>query len=392
VIRPEISIIIVNYNVRDLLIDCIDSVLKSLNNFTSEIIVVDNASTDDSIEAIKRIYPQVKLIISKENHGFAKANNIALKQAEGKFILFLNPDTLLSERTITVCIDYFLKNSSASIIGCKILNADGTLQVACRRSFPTPWNAFAKLSGLSKLFPQSRIFGKYNVTYLNPDETYRVEAISGAFMFFRREVYDDIGGLDESFFMYGEDLDWVFRASKRGWKTFYVPFTQILHYKGESTRRSNINASDNFYGAMNLFVNKHYHSPSLIFILRLGIFFKRSLSFFTDRISNLKNKKEKHNPRTIVVGYPGKDNDRFTSGLNKNGFFLGILIPSLDKGNKHDSDYPVIGRIEDLDLIVETYRVERVLFSPVSLSYREIIDTIVKSKSKHVTFGLVPRY
>jgi O-antigen biosynthesis protein len=390
VIKYDISIIIVNYNVRDLLIDCIDSVLKSLQNFSAEIIVVDNNSTDDSVEVLKKVYPNVKLIISKENQGFAKANNIALKQAEGKFIFLLNPDTLLSENAIPVFMDYFSKNPAASIAGCKLFNSNGTLQVACRRSFPTPWNSLTKLSGLSKLFPNTKLFGGYNVTYLNPEETYQVEAISGACMFFRREVYDDIGGLDESFFMYGEDLDWLFRASKRGWKTFYLPQARVLHYKGESTRRSDINAADNFYGAMHLFVKKHYNSSLLIFILRFGIFCKYALSFITDRISHPKNRNERNRSRSIIV---------FNSELEKgelllpgkNDVLLGYVITAQNAVKGIQSGSQVLGNIEELDSLIKKHDIDKVIFSPVSLSYDEIINTIVKSKSKHITFCMVPR-
>lgn len=284
--NPKISIIIVNYNVRDFLVNALQSLQKSLRNISHEIFVVDNASIDDSIIVIKKEFPDVIVIENEENLGFAKANNLALKRCKGDFILLLNPDTLVGEDTISGMINFFEKNPFAGVAGCKILNADGSLQLACRRSYPTPWSSFAKLSGLSSFFPKSKLFGGYNLTYMDPNKTYEVEALSGSFMMFHREVYDDIGGLDESFFMYGEDLDWFYRAYKKGWKIFYVHSTQIIHFKGESTKKSDFDAVKKFYEAMHLFVKKHYRSTSLIVpILRMGIFV-RSLVAFTAKSWN----------------------------------------------------------------------------------------------------------
>lgn len=279
--KPTISIIIVNYNVREFLVNALHSLQKALIGIQNEIFVVDNASIDDSVEVLKRDFPSVILIENNENLGFAKANNLALKRCRGDFILLLNPDTLIGEDTIRVMLNFFTENPTAAIAGCKILNSDGTLQLACRRSYPTPWSSFSKLSGLSSLFPRTKLFGKYNLTYLDPDKTYEVEALSGSFVMFRREVYEDIGGLDEDFFMYGEDLDWFYRAHKKNWKIFYVHSTKIIHFKGESTKKSDFDAVRKFYEAMHLFVKKHYKSTSLVVpILRIGIFLRALIAFF----------------------------------------------------------------------------------------------------------------
>ena len=168
--------------------------------------------------------------------------------------------------------------------GCKILNPDGTLQLACRRSFPGPWTSFCKVTGLSNLFPESRFFAKYNLTYLDPDQTYEVDAISGSFMMFRKEVYEKIGGLDEKFFMYGEDLDFCYRAQKSGYKVFYVHSTQIIHYKGESTKRSGLDETKIFYNAMHLFVKKHLSGSFLVgIILQSAIIFRKLFAFLGKR-------------------------------------------------------------------------------------------------------------
>jgi hypothetical protein len=268
----QLSVIIVNYNVRDFLHHALISLQKAMKGIRGEIIIVDNASDDGSIEMARRRFPSVALIASKTNLGFAKANNLALQRARGKYFLLINPDTLVQEDTLRVMIRFFEENRDVGLAGCKILNPDGSFQLACRRSFPTPWVGFTKMSGLSALFPHSRLFGKYNLTYLSPDETYEIDAVSGSFMMVRREVYEQVGGLDEEFFMYGEDLDWCYRIQQAGWKNCYVHSTQIIHYKGESTKRSNLDEIRTFYQAMHLFVMKHL-SRSHIFawLLRFAI-------------------------------------------------------------------------------------------------------------------------
>ncbi|MEX2115985.1 MAG: glycosyltransferase [Bacteroidota bacterium] len=268
----QLSVIIVNYNVREFLHHALTSLRKSMKGIRGEVFVVDNASDDGSVEMVRTRFPDVRLIVNKTNIGFASANNIALRRSRGKVILLLNPDTVVQEDTMKVMLRFFEDNPDAGIAGCKILNPDGSLQLPCRRSFPTAWVALAKISGLSSLFPGSRLFGRYNLTYLSPEETYEVDAVSGSFMMMRREAYEGVGGLDESFFMYGEDLDWCYRVQQAGWKNYYVHSTQIIHYKGESTRRSSIDEIRMFYDAMHLFVQKHLHgSRPMTFVLRCGI-------------------------------------------------------------------------------------------------------------------------
>lgn len=186
----ELSIIIVNYNVKAFLQNCLLSIQKATEKIPVEIIVVDNASDDGSADLVKKNFPEVKLIESKENLGFSRANNIGLKIAQGKYICLINPDTIVEEDTFKEMIRFMESNDQVGLAGCKILNPDGTFQLACRRSFPTPWVAFTKIIGLSKLFPQSRLFARYNLTYLDENQSYEVDAVSGSFMFFRREIYE----------------------------------------------------------------------------------------------------------------------------------------------------------------------------------------------------------
>ncbi|MEK7671678.1 MAG: glycosyltransferase family 2 protein, partial [Bacteroidota bacterium] len=260
----DLSVIIVNYNVRQFLENALASTYRAMEGLQGEVFVVDNASDDGSIEMVKTKFPHVLLIENQANVGFAKANNAALKQAKGRYVLLLNPDTIVQEDTFKVMIRFFDENPDAGLAGCKILNPDGTFQLPCRRSFPTPWVAFTKIFGLSTLLPKSKLFGKYNLTYLNEDETYEVDAVSGSLMFLRREAYEKVGGLDETFFMYGEDLDWCYRISKSGYKVYYVHSTKIIHFKGESTRRSEIDEIRTFYQAMQLFVEIHFSTSVFV--------------------------------------------------------------------------------------------------------------------------------
>jgi GT2 family glycosyltransferase len=276
----DLSIIIVNYNVKEFLQNLIHSLEKASLNITKEIIVVDNASDDGSNEFIKNNFPKIKLIANNKNLGFGKANNLGLKETLGKFILLINPDTIIAEDTLEKMIEFFRINPGAGLAGCKILNPDGTLQLACRRSFPGPWTSLTKVTGLSSLFPQSKIFARYNLTYLDENQSYEVDAISGSFMMMRREVYEKVGGFDEQFFMYGEDLDICYRIQKAGFKVFYVHTTQIIHYKGESTKRSSLDETKVFYHAMHLFVKKHFSSSFLVeLILRSAIVVRSVFAF-----------------------------------------------------------------------------------------------------------------
>ncbi len=278
----DISIIIVNYNVKEFVKNLLYSLHKALINYNSEIIVIDNASSDGSVEDIKEKFPYVKVIANKENIGFGKANNQGLEIAEGNYIVLLNPDTIVREDTFSKLIEFVDKNSKVGMATCKVLNPDGTLQLACRRGFPGPWTSFTKITGLSKLFPKSKLFARYNLTYLDENKTSEVDAISGSFMFFTREVYKKVGGFDPQFFMYGEDLDLCYRVQQAGYKVCYIPDTEIIHYKGESTKRSNIDEVKIFYNAMHLFVKKHLSSSFLVeIILRSAIVARRFVAFLS---------------------------------------------------------------------------------------------------------------
>jgi len=289
--NPRLSIIIVNYNVKEFLEQALQSIEKATVNLSAEVFVVDNHSVDESVKMVRQKYPRVRLIVNEQNAGFAAANNQALRQAQGDYLLVLNPDTLVQEDTFVTMIDYLDKHPDVGMAGCKILNPDGTLQLACRRSFPTLRVALPKIFGLSRLFPRSKFFGKYNLTYLDPNQETSVDAVSGSFMMVRKKAMDEVGLLDESFFMYGEDLDWCYRFKQAGWDIKYVPDTKIIHYKGESSKFAAFDSFITFYRAMDLFVRKHFGSRWTFifhFFIRLGIFFRATIGLVAQAVESIR--------------------------------------------------------------------------------------------------------
>ena len=263
----ELSVVIVSYNVSSFLDQALTTLEDSARGIEHEIFVVDNASSDDSVAMVKSKHPSASVIENKDNVGFARANNQALKKVSGRFVLLLNPDTVLRQDTLKTMIDFFESNPETGTAGCKVINPDGSLQLACRRGFPTPGVAFFKMVGLSNLFPKSKTFGAYNLTYLDPDAVAEVDAVSGSFLMLKREVLDTVGFLDEDFFMYGEDLDFCYRIKQAGWKIHYVPLTEIIHFKGESTKTvPTMKSIHTFYDAMQIFVKKHYSDNSAKFL------------------------------------------------------------------------------------------------------------------------------
>jgi len=276
----KISIVIVNYNVKDFLYKCLQTIESASNGLEIETIVVDNNSSDGSVSYLRPKFPKVEFISLDENIGFGRANNIGFEKAVGDYILVLNPDTEIKEDTLSQMLDYMESNNQVGASGCKVLNTDGSFQLACRRGFPTPWNSFSKLFGLGSIFPKSKLFSGYNLSYKSVDETYPVDALIGAFMFIRKEALGDIIGFDSDFFMYGEDLDFCYRLQQKGWRVDYVHTTEIVHHKGESTKRSTINEIKHFYEAMEIFAKKHYkHYGIFSLFLKTGIKARSFISY-----------------------------------------------------------------------------------------------------------------
>ncbi|MBU4487110.1 MAG: glycosyltransferase [Candidatus Delongbacteria bacterium] len=277
----DLSVIIVNYNVKYFLENSIRSVKESIKNLAYEIIVIDNASKDGSMEHIQSKFTDINYIYNESNLGFAKANNQALKIAKGDFILILNPDTIVKEMSINLLIDYLKKNPETGLATCKIIGPEGTLDASCHRSFPTIWNSFCHLSGLSRFFPNSKFFASYNLLYLDDDRITEVDAVSGSFMLFRRDIIDKDVFMPEDYFMYGEDIDFCYQIKKQGYKIEYVPIADVIHYRGQSSKKDKIKLRKYFFASMKIFVNKNCttkYSFFFKFILDITIMFSLLVS------------------------------------------------------------------------------------------------------------------
>ena len=253
-----LSIIIVNYNVKYFLEQCLLSVHKASKGLSVETIVIDNHSTDDSIAYLQPKFPEVSFIVNEQNTGFGKACNKGFSYAKGEYILFLNPDTIVAEDTFEKCIQFFQSHPECGALGVQMIDGSGKFLKESKRSFPSPSTSLFKLFGLARLFPGSRVFSRYHLGHLNRNETHEVDVLAGAFMMVRKYVLDKVGSFDETFFMYGEDIDLSYRIQKAGFNNYYLADTTIIHFKGESTKRGSLNYVRMFYKAMSTFVQKHY--------------------------------------------------------------------------------------------------------------------------------------
>jgi len=279
----RLSIVIVNYNVRHFLEQALGSVRRALQGIDGEVWVVDNNSADDSVRMVRERFPEVKLIVNTDNPGFAVANNQAIRQSRGEYVLLLNPDTLVEEDTFRKCVIFMDEHPEAGALGCKLLDGSGKFLPESKRGFPTPWVAFCKTFGLSTLFPRSPIFNRYHLGHLPENETNEVDVLAGCFMFLRKTALDKCGLLDEAFFMYGEDIDLSYRIQQAGFKNYYFPETKIIHYKGESTKKGTLNYVRTFYQAMIIFARKHFSGRRAgLFVLMLqgAIWFRAGLTLF----------------------------------------------------------------------------------------------------------------
>ena len=270
----QLSVIIVNYNVKYFLEQCLYSVLKASKHTNAEIIVVDNHSTDGSATYLPDKFPAVQFIWNKENVGFAKANNQALAVAKGSYILFLNPDTILPEDCFDQCISFFQQNPLAGALGIRMVDGSGQFLKESKRAFPSPLTSLFKLSGLTQLFPHSKILARYHLGHLPDNQNHEVDVLAGAFIMLPKNILQKVGSFDESFFMYGEDVDLSYRIQQAGYKNYYFADSTIIHFKGESTKKGSLNYVRLFYQAMSLFVKKHYSGGKasvFIFLVRVAI-------------------------------------------------------------------------------------------------------------------------
>ena len=297
----DLGIVIVNYNTCDLLRDCLSSIYESWGDFSFAVCVVDNASVDGSAEMVRQEFSQTELIVSAQNNGYAYANNLGLRalglgdslksvsQSPPAYVLLLNPDTILPPGALSNMLDFIGSRPWAGVVGPRLVLANGNLDKACRRSFPSPEVSFYRMAGLATLFPNSSRFGAYNLTYLDENQEAELDSAVGAFMLLRSQAIQDVGLLDESFFMYGEDLDWCYRMKRAGWKVLYNPDCTVLHHKKGSSRHSR-KALYEFYRAMLLFYQKHYAETTpfwLHWLIVGGVYSRAGLALLKDWLGRL---------------------------------------------------------------------------------------------------------
>ena len=282
----QLSIIIVNYNVKHFLEQCLYSLQKACQGISAEVWVVDNASTDDSLAYLKPLFAWVNWVEAGANLGFSRANNLALEHCTGKWVLFLNPDTLVPEDCLQQCLAFAEEHPKLGALGIKMVDGSGRFLPESKRAFPGPLTSFYKLTGLSALFPQSPTLARYHLGHLSPHQNWTVDVLAGAFMWVRRQVLLQVGSFDEQFFMYGEDIDLSYRIQAAGWQNWYFANSAIVHFKGESTKKGSLNYVRMFYQAMHLFVGKHYRGGKAVvfrLFIKLAIML-RALASATSRI------------------------------------------------------------------------------------------------------------
>jgi GT2 family glycosyltransferase len=383
----QLSIIIINYNVKYFLEQCLSSVVKALESVDSEIFVVDNASSDGSVAYLKPRFPSVNFIINNTNTGFGKANNKALAKCTGKYVLFLNPDTIVPEDCFIKCIRFMEENGDAGAVGVRMINGAGVFLPESKRSLPTPATAFYKLTGLSRLFPNSKIFSRYALGYLNEYENQPVDVLAGAFLLARKDLLVGLKGFDEAFFMYGEDIDLCFRIKKSGYTNYYFSQTTIIHFKGESTKKGSLNYVRMFYHAMSIFVKKHYSGTDAWFstlLLHVAIWLRAGISaiagglrinkFFKSGL--LKSKVTK----TVLVGTEDEMDEagRILLEAGRDVKMLERLAIMNQKNDWH-------GSIPDLTAFLNKYHADQIIFCCGSLSYQSVIS-IVQNLSNRAAF------
>ena len=365
----KISVVIVNYNVKYYVGQCIDSVRRALRGIDSEIIVVDNHSRDGSVDYLSKI-EGVRIIESGHNLGFSKANNIAIRQSTAEYVLMLNPDTIVAEDAIRMIIDFADSHPQAGGIGVRMHNDWGTTARESRRGLPSPMTSFYKIIGLSKRLPQHRKYGRYYMGWLPWDSPSRIEVVSGACFLVRRKALDKVGLMDEDYFMYGEDIDLSYRLLKSGWENWFVP-ADIIHYKGESTQKTSFNYVHVFYNAMLIFMRKHYSHLSWLIIwpLQIAVYFIALLALMGTLFDRMKKS----------LGFGGR-------------YKIEFPVLYLEGSNTMKEKCRAIAMRKGLSVIdslddCKQNIVVRV-FDPSDMSYADIIKHMSESANNRVRLGL----
>lgn len=365
----QLSVIILNYNVRYFLEQCILSVQEAIRGLEAEIIVVDNNSPDDSCQMIKERFPEVILIENKENVGFPKGNNIGVESAKGKYVCILNPDTVVAEDTFEKILAFARTKTDLGIIGCKLIDGTGNFLPESKRGIPSPWVAFTKISGLYKIASSSNIFGRYYAGHLAENQAGKVAVLVGAFMVLKRELYKEVGGFDERYFMYGEDIDFSFSVLKKGLSNYYFHETSIIHYKGESTVKDGTYMK-RFQQGMELFYEKNMKS-SIFF----SIFMKFGMLFFSFIKMFQGKSKPKINPESyIFVSDDQVLKEKLQVALKKN-----IQIQKFE--NQKAVFSQTFSDKEPVEVILDNNH----------LTFKKCISVLETHKNKNMTFKILPK-
>ena len=365
----QLSVIILNYNVRYFLEQCVLSVQNALESIDGEIIVIDNNSLDDSCDMMRQRFPNVRLIRNKENLGFPKGNNIGVDQAQGEYVCILNPDTVVAEDTFTKVLQFAKKQSDLGIVGVKLIDGTGNFLPESKRGVPTPFVAFTKVTGLYKIFPKSRIFGQYYAQHLDENENGEVEILVGAFMFMKRDLYQQVSGFDEDCFMYSDDIDLSYRVLKEGKSNYYFHETTVIHYKGESTIKDGIYMK-RFQEAMQFFYKKHFKA-SVVF----SLFMKAGIVFFSFVKMFQGQPKLRTRPKSFIFYSSNKEI------ANK----LALIFQN--KVSFHDLKTEKMVISSSVKRETET----EIMLDNEFISFKECIRFMESSKNKGFTFRILPK-
>ncbi|MBR4925850.1 MAG: glycosyltransferase [Prevotella sp.] len=380
----KLTVIIVSYNVRHYVEQCLNSLSRALSGIEAEIYVVDNHSKDNTVEKLTRYFPDINIVASNHNLGFSRANNIAIKQSEGEYVLLLNPDTFVGENVISECLAFMEEHPDAGALGVRMIDSNGKASPESRRGLPTPMTSFYKMIGLCKRYPKNRRFGKYYMGYLPWDKAVEIEVVSGAFCLVRRAALEKVGLLDEDFFMYGEDIDLSYRLLKAGMHNWYYP-ASILHYKGESTQKSSFRYVHVFYEAMFIFFRKHYGSMSILLSvpIRLAILFKATVAASALAWGRLRKmlgfyyKSRDRYPDYVFIGRECaiKNCRRISRKLGLNARFFTADSSTNPEGHNAIRDV--------CEITTPTY----VVYDIDAYTYEEILDIFSANPQKYLSIG-----
>jgi GT2 family glycosyltransferase len=365
----QLSVIILNYNVRYFLELCVLSVQCALENIEAEIIVVDNNSSDGSCEMMKTRFPNVKLIENKENSGFPKGNNIGVAQAQGEYICILNPDTVVAEDTFEKILAFAKTKQNLGIVGCKLIDGAGNFLPESKRGVPSPWVAFTKIVSLYKLFPKSEWFNAYYAQHLSENQTGKVNILVGAFMFMKRELYLEVGGFDEKCFMYSDDIDLSYMVLQKGKSNYYFHETTAIHYKGESTVKDGTYMK-RFQEAMNFFYEKHFKVSFVFsFFMKTGILFFSFVKMLQGR------QKIKKTPNSYLLVSNSVDLEKKMRLILKKK----VVIPDLKTEKMVNSSLQM--SVQGTEIILDNN----------FLSFKECINIIESLKNREFTYKIAPK-